>query len=262
MMRLAVSGCDEAALRAVAARLRGAVLAADPEQCDAVALIDPPVPEDAPVERFLSAGKHVLVTAQPWLVEELLERWSAAASGGTRLAVVNPDRYLPSRRLVREQLGKLGAPGLLRIHRWEPGAAGPLVRDLDLAGWLFGTAPNVVHAVGQGDGGVLVHLGFPGGGMALIDHAVLPPGDGHRALSLIGATGAAYADDHQNVQLVYRGGHPQAVRTDEGVQALAALLQEFIDRPADGTAWRGVLAVSAAVGRSRATRQAVHLEAR
>src|SRR5262249_25521148 len=142
------------------------------------------------------------------------------------------------------------------------GPAGPLVRDLDLAGWLFGTLPNVVYAVEQADGGVLAHLGFPGGGMALIDLSVLPPGDSYHSLSLIGSTGAASAADHQNVQLVYRGGRPQAVRTGEGVKALAALVQEFIDGHPDPTDWGGVLAVGAAVGRSRATRQAVHLEGR
>jgi hypothetical protein len=31
------------------------------------------------------------------------------------------------------------------------------------------------------------------------------------------------------MQLVYRGGRPQAVRTDEGTRPLAAMVQEFVD---------------------------------
>ena len=43
--------------------------------------------------------------------------------------------------------------------------------------------------------------------MALIDCAqTLPQGDGYFSLSLIGSTGAAYADSHHNRQLLYGGG--------------------------------------------------------
>ena len=45
-------------------------------------------------------------------------------------------------------------------------------------------------------GYVHVHLGFPEGGMALMDDAqTLSGGDGCFSLSMIGSTGAAYAND-------------------------------------------------------------------
>jgi predicted dehydrogenase len=151
-----------------------------------------------------------------------------------------------------------------------------MTQDVDVALWLMGTVPDVVYAVegtmehtavaGSGHS-TLVHLGFPGGGMALIDDSdQLPPGDGYRSLSLIGSSGAAYADDHQNVQLVYRGGRPQAVGVDEGGREYLALVQAFVDDldqghdlSASAPAWRTVLAVADAARASIAARRAVPL---
>src|SRR5262249_132576 len=115
---------------------------------------------------------------------------------------------------------------------------------------------------------VQVHLGCSGGGMALIDYSDrLPPGDAYQALSVIGSAGAAYADDHQNMQLVYGGGRPRAVRTDEGIRYLAALVQEFVDclqpgqdTPEDLTSWRTLWAVVRAVEQSLTVRQATPVE--
>ncbi len=210
---------------------------------------------------------------------------SAARQHGVQLAVANPDRYLPSRQLIRQQLdaGRLGEVGLVRVHRWRSGhSAGPqaapaaLVRDLDLALWLIGRPPDVVFAVehsaktADGVSGqfVQVHLGLPGGATALIDYCDrLPAGDGYDSLSVIGSAGAAYADDHQNMQLIYRGGRPQAVRTDEGPQQLAALVQQFVDAIAAGrdlspsvAAWQDVLGVVACVRQSIESRQAIARE--
>src|SRR5262249_16610800 len=159
--------------------------------------------------------------------------------------------------------GKLGEVGLVRVHRWGSGASGnPMVRDLDLASWLVGKQPNLVYAVGR-EGLIQVHLGFPEGGMALLDSTDrLPRGDASHSLSVIGSAGAAYADDHQNMQLVYRGGHPQAVRADEGARQFTALIQEFADGVQAGrdlsgtpTSWKRVWAVVAAVERSLQSRQ-------
>jgi hypothetical protein len=190
---------------------------------------------------------------------------------------VNPDRYLPSRQLIRKQLsGPLGDVGLLRAHRWEPGAsfdvAGvpePLLRDIDIALWLAGARPNRVFAVEQkSDAGryVQVHLGFASGGMALLDFdGRLPAGDGYQSLSVVAQSGAAYADDHRNAQLLYRGGRARAVRTEERAGQLAALAQEFVDalRGEHGLAegaWPRVFAVADAVVRSLASGNAVALE--
>ena len=124
--------------------------------------------------------------------------------------------------------GELGEPGLLRIHRWESLETGNwpaldqeqgsvIVRNLsaevDLAIWLFGGLPYGGlrnRAEGVAHGGIAqpdylqVHLGFEGDGMSVIDYsASLPPGPRYHFLSMIGSKGAAYADDHHNVNLVY-----------------------------------------------------------
>jgi predicted dehydrogenase len=296
-LRLAISHPDEAGRAGVRARLRGAAaepcpdlarFRGPPDGCDAVLLAGPGLPDPAAVGRLLSAGAHVLLVADPCPPGDVIEGlFGAARTAGVRLAVVNPDRYLPSRQLVRRQLPEpLGEPGLIRLHRWEPAAAGgpsetaglpePLVRDLDVTLWLAGRRPDRVYAVEpKGDESatpagryVQVHLSFPGGGMALLDFDNrLPPGDGYQSLSVIAAAGAAYADDHQNVQLLYRGGRPQAVRTEERAGLLAAIAQEFIDALRAGrdlstaaAEWRAVFAVADAVVRSLASGRAVSPE--
>src|SRR5262249_29583039 len=112
---------------------------------------------------------------------------------------------------------------------------------------------------------IQVHLGFPGGCSALLDYTNgLPAGDGYQSLSVIAASGAAYADDHQNTQLLFRGGHPQGVRADERAGQLAAMAQEFVDALAAGRdpsagadEWRAVFALAEQVKESLATGEAV-----
>jgi predicted dehydrogenase len=168
----------------------------------------------------------------------------------------------------------------VRIHHWLSaptapaplGLPAPLLRDLDMVQWLIAQPPDRVFALERPAAAgrtVQVHLGFPGGGMALVDYTSgLPDGNGYRSLSVIGAAGAAHADDHQNMQIVYRGGAPQAVRTAEGVRHFTALVQEFLDAlhagrdlSASTADWRGVLAVADAVQKSLASGQAVAPEA-
>jgi predicted dehydrogenase len=269
-----------------------------PNSCDAAAFFDQSPLEPNFIERCIKAGKHVLLTTHAcppspiWEAPSgVLEALSVTAKqAGVQLAVVNPDRGLPSRQLIKQQLdaGKLGDSGLVRLHHWGPASAdsclsplgipAPLVHDLDSVLWLTGKTPDLVYASEQTANErhdspgrfVQVHLGFPGGGMALIDYTDrLPPGDGYQSLSVIGSAGAAYADDHQNTQLLYRGGRPLAVRADDGVKQLAALLQEFVDDLQTGrdlsasvTAWRDVLTVADAVRRSLESRQAIPLEGR
>jgi predicted dehydrogenase len=274
MIRLALSGAAETTCRDIASRLRGATLQIGlntlPEAFDAAVFLGPATPAVAEIERLLGAGKHVLLAAESFLPGEVLERlFATTGRAGVCLEVVNPDRYLPSRRLIRQQLeaGKLGEVGLVRLHRWEvaaesPGLPAGLVRDIDLAVWLAGKLPDLVYAVAGAC--IQVHLGFPGGGMALIDYSGrLPGGDGYCSLSVIGSAGAAYADDHQNRQLVYQGGCPRAVLTSEGDAHLTALVQEFVDalrshsRGADQPTSPAVID---AVSRSLASRQAVRPE--
>lgn len=276
-VRLAVCHPSGAAGAGIAARVRGAIVEpwAPDRDYDAVMLCGGgPSPEE-----LLRAGIHVLLVAEPCPSANAIEVLShEARRSGVLCAVVNPDRHLPSRQLIRKQLsGPLGAVGLLRSHRWEPGAsvevAGlpePLVRDIDIAVWLAGARPNRVFAVEQkSDTGryVQLHLGFASGGMALLDFdGRLPAGDGYRSLSVIAQSGAAYADDSQNAQLLYRGGTTQAVRTEERAGQLAALAQEFVtalrgEHGLAAGAWPQVFAVAEAVRRSLTSGQAVAMEA-
>jgi predicted dehydrogenase len=212
----------------------------------------------------------------------------AARQSEVQFAVVNPDSFLPSQQLIQQQIAvHLGEQGLVRMHRWEPatrtttgspaplGLPGPLVRDLEAALELFAAPPKLAYALEQRANDdddparqfLQVHLGFATG-MALIDYDNrLPRGASYRSLCVIGSTGAAYRDDHQNVQLLYRGGHAQAIRTDEGTKHLTAMIQHFADALGSGsdlsptvTIWRSVLALVAAIKQSIATRQAVQLE--
>ncbi|MBM4436226.1 MAG: Gfo/Idh/MocA family oxidoreductase, partial [Actinobacteria bacterium] len=182
------------------------------------------------------------------------------------------------------EAGELGWPGALRLHRWTPRGAerwgtpaldpartggtaiGALSEDLDLANWFFGGPPNAVFALGRKHASaqlavydfVQAHLGFDGGGMALLDYAMtLPRGDGYFACAVIGADGAAYADDQANVQLVYRGGHPAALNPAPHDAQVVAALQAFVtaiaqdrDPPVTGADGRLALEVAAAVDAS------------
>ncbi len=297
MIRLAVNG-DEALWRAVASRLHGASIAGcfgaggnflTADSHDAVFFVDSAPVDISVIERTLAHGKHVLIAAGPWLTVERLGLLTTAASQAkVHIEIVNPDHFLPSRQLIRQQLdaGKLGEPGLIRIHRWEATAENvskesktlpsPLVCDLELATWLTGSLPNSIYATQTTPPAesarlgriIQVHLGFPNGAMALIDYSnALPSGDGYQSLSVIGSAGAVYADDHQNVQLVFRGDHPQAVRTGEGIRLWVQLTQEFVDAVKDdrdlsttATQWHQALAVMQAVEQSLESRQSIAME--
>lgn len=268
MIGLAVLDSDTARWQAIAARLRGAMLLGacadfDHESLsmmDAVAFFQLPQKEQPSIEQMLQAGKDVLLSVDAGLSKASLQKWTdVARAAKVRLAIVNPDRYLPSRQLIRQQLdtGKLGEPGLIRVHRWE--SAGSMLSDLDLILWYFGKPANIVHGL-ENNGCTQIHLGFPDGGMALLDYARrLPAGNRYYSLSVIGSSGAAYADDHQNRQLVYQGGSPRAVDAGEGAIQWATLLQEFIDSKglASCSTWSDVLTLSAAVAQALHTKQAV-----
>ncbi|MCE9607210.1 MAG: hypothetical protein K8U03_20175 [Planctomycetia bacterium] len=241
----------------------------------------------ASIERELNAGRHVLVAAEPCLSREsLLALEAAAKRKKVRFTVVNPDRWLPSRQVVRKQLGgSLGSPELVRIHRWEShasaattaplGLPGALVAEIEQALWLIGRPLESVFALEHraakpgGDGGrfLQVHLKFCPG-MAVIDyddrlpHSGSEPNEGYRSLSVIGASGSAQTDDQANSQLAYRGGSPRALVVGEGVAYLASLVDDFAagieagKEPSDDVAsWLEVVDAVAAVQRSLAERQ-------
>jgi predicted dehydrogenase len=65
--------------------------------------------------------------------------------------------------------------------------------------------------------------------MALLDVArAMPAGADYFTLSLIGSSGAAYADDHRDVQLAFRGREATALRGGPGDFHLVAQLSEFL----------------------------------
>lgn len=260
------------------------LLAGDSDAFDAV-LIDPEIePGAALIEKAAGAGKHVFIEMPLSPSTGAADAAIAACrSAGVCLMVGQSMRFLESHRKVKESLssGSLGAPGVLRIHHWEPrgcgGAVmGRIIREIDLANWLFATPPTEVYAVsrGQPEAGsresdyVQVHLGFPEGGMALIDHSTtLPPGPGYFSLTMLGATGAAYVDDHRNAQLLYVGGdNPTALGAGQGQGHIAVQLQEFVDaieegrEPAiTGADWRAAAQVATAAFDSMSAGRAARL---
>jgi predicted dehydrogenase len=227
---------------------------------DAVVIRRPSGSPQSVVARAARAGKHVLLD-MPLLLRTRAGDAPIAAcrSAGVTFMLGQVTRFLPSVAEVRSCLasGILGAPGLLRIHDWRPPdmdqqtPSGPeqadtaaaavlqaVLPDVDLANWIFGDLPTEVYAAGHAGPGVprgpcgyvQVHLGYTDGGMALVDHSMmLPPGSSYFSVSVFGSAGAAYADDHHNMHLLYRGGRPTALPAGQGSLHHLAELQEFIE---------------------------------
>lgn len=284
-----------------ASRLRGALIVPpNPDgrhensfaDCDAVVFFGQQRPRESEMEELLGAGRHVLLAAAPhWPIDRLDALLCSAKRAGRQLSVVNPERFLPSRQLIRQQIpDRIGNAALVRSHRWVPltshessaschGIPDAVIRDLDVALWLAGRPPTCLFALAVGTNGAVpdgpgfmqIHLGFDEG-MALLDYCDrLPAGDGYGSLSVIGTSGAAHADDHQNGQLLYRGGAPRSLKTEESARQYASLVQDFVDalsarqdvlNDLTASTWRRVLSVVEAIRQSLATHQAVALEGR
>lgn len=201
------------------------------------------------------SGKHVLVcTPLAETIEQRERAIRACESSGVSLVVSNCLRFSPYQRTVKQSIssGKIGEPGLLRIHHWQPAASTSpehalsqngshellelVAPELDLACWMFDANPDFVYATRFGDGntpptgsGLQVHLGFSTGGMALIDcsfslPATSPP---YYSLTMIGSNGAAYADDHRNTNLVL-GNEALGLTVPQGHEWIHHQLTEFI----------------------------------
>lgn len=230
--------------------------------------------------RAVDMGKHLLVSAPQLDSPGLLEIGNAAEQAKLRFMWGPPVRHLPAVKIMKESLasGKMGELGLVRMHHWEPSAVRCLLPAIDLVCSLFNQAPSVVYAtcgkpatptLAMSDY-VQLHLGFPGCGMAVLDSARTGPhSDGYFSLSLIGSTGAAYADDHHDMQLLYNEGHPAALKTDQGDRPLLTQLQEFVAAIVDARApqpgaveARRAFEVAQAAEKSLATRRAIQLAAK
>lgn len=242
-------------------------------------------------EKAARAGKHVLVETPMALSITAADAVLAACqTAGVRLMVRQDLRFMPAQRVAKESLvsGRLGDLGLLRIHHWEPLAApndqpcriageGRLMRRLiahaDLAIWFFGSLPSHVQCLGRPRhmgvrdvSYVQIHLGFPQGAMALLDYSTaVPYGTGYFSLSLIGAKGAAYVDDHHDSHLMFRGGKPTALTAEHGISHVVLQLQEFADAieqhraaAVTGEDARAAVEVAEAVMSSLASGQVAH----
>lgn len=259
-------------------RVRGARVAVTAESMEAAAgenveFDAVAVDSSADAGRAIAAGKHVLVGAP--LADSLQEAEAlleASREAGVFLAVGGLPVNVPANRVILDRLssGKLGEPGLLRVHCWSGESsrslASKLYGHIDLAIRFFGSSPAELYCVARGDQSYLqVHLGFAGGGMAVLDFSDrLPAGQGYDSLSLIGSSGAAYSDDHHNTHLLFAGGNPAALIDDCG-DGLLAEVQAFVDAiagetlpPTDGEAVLAVHRVLEAIGRSSESAGVLH----
>ena len=205
---------------------------------DAAVLCSQPDRSEGPAAA-IGNGKHAFVATPLTNAEETGDLFAQSQKQNVRLMVGFSHRFLPAVQAVKQSLdsGQLGDPGVLRSHRWQPDArlTADLVADVDLAIWMFRKLPTEVYGLGRGkvdgDPGYLqIHLGFPAGGMALIDLCnSLPSFNGYFSFSVIGSSGAAYADDHHNQQLLFRGQNAIALKASDGDAARLAELKEFVD---------------------------------
>ena len=195
---------------------------------------------DANPSQAASFAKAATALGKPTLVGQLPGGLDVLGQADALLMPAHTWRFLPSIQAVKRSIdaGKLGEPCLLRIHRWLPpestteSIAKRILPDTDLACWMFGGAPEKIWTLQSAANPdyIQFHLGFTNDGMAMIDiTGSLPADDGYFSLSMIGGTGAAYADDHHNMNLLYSGGQPNALRTNQGRTDLTGQLQEFVD---------------------------------
>ena len=240
---------------------------ADPGRVDGVVIGGPIERRAERVTGHLRAGTSVLAAAP--LSAEAAEHDALvqdAEEGPGRLLLAYRQRWRPEVAAVCAALeaGELGRTGLIRLHSWrvsEQGeeAATAALRDaVDAVLRLAGTEPEAVHAAGDG-ACLLIHLGFAGGGMALLDLAT-SPAEPYDSLTVIGADGAAHAEDHRNVQLLYdrRGLQGMPLRGDGEL----GLLRAFAGGARSGAAHeRAVSAVAEAITVSRRNGEAIAVAA-
>ncbi len=269
MKTLIVVGLNDERVREIDARTRGVhVVPVDDvsfrqPRADTAFLILAPMPGLDSLETLANVGVPILITLDASLSPARL----ASLGSLPNIVFANFEPWLPSRRLLREQLeaGKLGVPGLVRLHRWWKATAnapnGSLLRDLGQILDLFGRLPTEIFATGKAN--LQVHLGFSNGGMATLDLVRTLPEDEHYfAMHLIGSSGAAYVEDANNAQLEFVVGQPAFRIAEETLVGQACLVQAFADhvtekRPFPSENWADLFAVQDAIQTSLEQRQAV-----
>ena len=258
-------GAQVASNSVMARHTLGELLETHSDAFDA-AIIQTPTDEQAShIEAAARAGKHILVKG-PLGRSAGEAREAAKACAGVVLMAGQIDRHRPDVGAVRASIdaGQMGQLGLVRSHRWQPPPTSwrldpdrsggifihELTREIDIAAWLFDGPPDTVFAIARGadpdrPDAAVVHLGFPDGGMAVLDVTTgLPDGEGYWSLQLIGADGAVYADDQHNMQLLYAGGSPDARLTSTGDAAVRAQLEAFVNAVNNGADASGSVAAA------------------
>ncbi len=264
LLRIAVAGQMDPRRYSMAARrvsgLRAVRITSDltsalGDDVDAVVICPPVRQRVAWILRSAVARKHVLVEAPiSWQLEEAQSAVAHCQEAGICLMVAHSMRFSPYFSTIRAELssGRLGRPGLARLHHWQPMArgtpseqradliAGDVLEELDGLLSLFGQLPTELLATPIAAAlpgrGWLVHCSFSDGAMALLDVTKADrPGCGpFVSLHMIGSQGACYADDHHNMNLLRRA-------TTEGV--LVPQGDEHI--------WRQLEAFATAIGTGR-----------
>ena len=159
------------------------------------------------------------------------------------LLVSNPSRYMAYPRTVKQSIvaEQLGKPGLVRVHHWMPSPSTnqnnadlneSVLQQIDLVCWLCDAEPDCVYATpfGNAGQGIQVHLGFSSGCMALIDCSFSLPENAqpYYSLTVVGSSGAAYADDHRNTNLVI-GDQTLGLTVDHGHDWIVHQLTRFLE---------------------------------
>jgi predicted dehydrogenase len=181
--------------------------------------------------RVVEEDADALITDEAGLIQEGVPTLLLGDTDANAFPAL-PWRFSPQAQSIRSSLddGQLGTPGLLRLHHWHPGAItmDTQIAAIDLALWLFDATPDATHhAISAGNR--LFHLGFPGGGMAMIDFSSIPAeGEGYHSLSLIGSRGAAYADDHRDRNLIFTGGVANAELPGCKNAFIQPMLEDFL----------------------------------
>ena len=212
-------------------------------------------------------GMHICSSSpMAFTLSEAEEMSRVCRDIGVKLMFGNPLRFAgPNREVERVHVqGKLGTAGLLRIHHWKSteiwlnqssreARFAHMAGEVDVSLHTFGCVPTHVlgvevkadqnaHTMTQ------VHLGFPNGGMALLDQAVCAtPRAPYWSMTLIGESGAAYVDDQRNSHLLVGSGPARSIRSNQYESALLTQLREFVsaireNRTADSSGDDGCLA--------------------
>ncbi len=219
-----------------------ALLENHPEDVDGIVIHAPSRFLQGAVKTGCQAGKPVL--AGPLLARKgkEIDAFITELEQGLLMPAC-PWRFVPAIQSVKASIeaGKLGEIGLIRMHRWNSAdtsidLSDRIIPAIDIATWFFGEQPVKIFSLGSDSKKdyIQLHLQFENNGMVVIDDtSALPEGGEYFSLTVIGGTGAAYADDHRNMNLVIDGVYPHAVRTGQGNIDIASQLQAFVNTVRD-----------------------------